>query len=125
VLILSSLQYTSKKMEGRPTRLKSGLGTFCKKLEEKSFNVGLHAPSSSKVATSQTFFLRLKKVVLQLSCSNMCTSLEVMSGGERGREEDKFLTFKVSCMWIFNFSFKREFESNRQGRGRKEGGGGR
>jgi len=45
-----------------------------------------------------------------------------MSGGGRGREEDKFLTFKVSCMWVFNFSFTREFERGENNRGREEGG---
>ena len=41
----------------------------------------------------------------------MCMSLEVMSGGRRGREEDKLLTFKV--------------ERGEKKAGRKEGGGGR
>ena len=71
------------------------------------------------------FFLSLKSIVPQLACSNMCTSLEVMSWGGRGGEEDKFLTFKVPHVWVFIFfSFTRDRlrEEKRKKAGRREGG---
>jgi len=43
----------------------------------------------------------------------MCTSLKVVSGGGRGREEDILLTFKHVSVIFFN-----------KGRGREEGGRG-
>ena len=53
----------------------------------------------------------------------MCTSLEVISGGGRGREEDQFLTFKVSHMWVpFFYTRKRLREEERTKAGRREGG---
>ena len=55
------------------------------------------------------------RVVSQLSCSNVHTSLEVVSGGGRGREEDKFLTFKASHMWVFiSFFYKWEVETGKE-----------
>jgi len=73
----------------------TALSTFVKTLSRKlSMLDYAHSPTSSKVATSQylpTLFITLKRVVPQHSCSNMCMSLEVVSGGGGGREEDKFL----------------------------------
>jgi len=52
----------------------------------------------------------------------MCTSLEVVSGGGRGREDNKFLTFKVStCDY---FIFYKERLRGRASEGRREGGRG-
>ena len=54
--------------------------------------------------------------------------MEVVSGGERGREGDiiiPILPFKVSHMWVlFSFSHKGEVErgGKNKGRGREEGG---
>jgi len=55
----------------------------------------------------------------------MCTLLEFVSGEERGREEDIFLTFIASHMWVLFFSLTREKlreEITKVGAGRGEGG---